>query len=405
MYPGLCLGCGFFLYLSLFFALTPRQRLFLFPVFYFPSSYMLRFIWLACLLVTSVHAVPAPNPGNVTAVLLSCVKSAVIWDYLKIYTMQFAQVNIYRNGVGTPISVIGPTTSFAKTSEPLWNTYSYDITIGYNRSGELTPNLFANTPCNSIQYRVQIVQAQGFTSESQFVTATPSMITLSIAPAPPSELLATSCQDGSCSTVLSWTPGANACGCFNSNCTAYYSTDPGMSGETAVVVTSGSDYQLTGLVGNTMYYAQVLCRNQCGTASNRSTVYSFQTPSIIAPANITARQLQATPGTVEVSWTATPGSKNCTILTSMQPDLSAATATAVNDGWTVGVVVGLTYPTAYYFGVECSPVCGGQFPQRSSPSVQLMVVAPANTTVVQSDTCCINLVSRNSRRYCNCSIY
>lgn len=362
----------------------------------------------------TAEAVLAPAGENVTTLVRNCREVNIYWTYNLSYSMQTFEVGYSSDAqFFNQISVFGVTAQarVIPTIRTGFRTYSYSFLTYVFPNGTFVPVSTAGlgvpfVTCNYYYFRQQIFSATGYSQPSNYTVANNNdTVQITVAPAAPTQVQGQSSADGSCSTALSWTVGALGYGCTGSNCTVFYSTDPGMAGEISVEVGYSSTLQLSGLTGNTQYYAQVLCRNQCNTPSARSSIGTFTTPALQPPANVTARQLQAEPGTVEVAWTSVAGSRNCTVLSSSVADLSAAKSTPVQDGFASGVVIDLDFPATYYFGVQCSPICGGSPSTVRSSSVSLMVSALSNTTVVQSDHCCLDAVQRGGDSVsCNCSV-
>jgi hypothetical protein len=104
------------------------------------------------------------------------------------------------------------------------------------------------------------------------------------APTEPAILVAhqgTGAPGDPCVLVVLWTPPVTH-DCALANCTVFYATNPGMTGELSISVPVPENHVLltSGLSSSVTYYAQVACSNICGLQSPRSEQVSlFRDPA------------------------------------------------------------------------------------------------------------------------------
>ena len=353
-------------------------------------------VWFVLSIVLQwADAAAPPPPSVVNATVVACNQTNVFITVAKPTVMQFATIQWDTDpSFSTGCSVLVSSNLLNRptpASDANNNYYYYEVEGGAPPCDVI--------PCLFYYFRAAVAQAVGFTGSSPFVDADDNPYLQTLEPEPPT-ITSITPLGTSCGAVLSLAPGELFTGCTQTggNCTVFFATDPSMSDEVAIT-TVGDELQVTlaPLVAGQPYFVQALCRNSCGTASNRTAIAVLIFPGPTAPGNLTAVQVfdgGLDPQEVDlalVSWQVPPNTAPildiCNLTISELPDLSDPTfvTTGAAPAGSYSALVGLDVPGTLYFQVTCSSICGGTLsPASEIESLSLFALAGAPSSCTQS---------------------
>lgn len=239
-----------------------------------PRLSLVTWTWIAlAVFVGPIAEAASANPTEVHVVPLECTEAAIRFTYSSDSNLQSGVVlrcDVPFEGDGSCASG-GFQQSWSGTQLEIIDFNNTHIQYQFRWLPELTQ-------CQDYYWSVT-VQADDTFQFSVAVQAIPNPVQQQITPNPPTDVFLAVAHEGTgepgdpCVMLAIWTPPQEPPGCAIANCTAFYSTQPDMSGELFTVTDApvlNRAFLTDSLVGDTTYFAEITCTNSCGVPSPRS---------------------------------------------------------------------------------------------------------------------------------------